>query len=296
MDLLTTDRLIIEPLTTNDNTFIHELVNTKGWLEFIGSRNVNSEAEATAYIQKIVDNSDVNYWVVRIRENVMPVGIITFIKRSYLSHHDIGAAFLPAYTNCGYAYEATQAVLHNVIHAGEHSHILSITSPNNHSAIKLLKKLGLQFDKKIEVENEKLKVYSASTDKLMINEITNSFFEVFNTKNKRQPKLNLLKNICITEIIIISKTAVTHTVYDLDLFIETRKMKLTDGTLTEFDEKETYEETRIIDNMAQRYSAYEKSGILTGKTFKQQGYKLFQFIKTDQFWKIASLIWEDKEN
>ena len=79
--------------------------------------------------------------------------------------------------------------------------------------------------------------------------------------------LNLLKNICIPEI-IIGKPTTKPTVYDLDLFIETRKMILTDGTLTEFDEKETCEETKIINHIAQRYSTYEKSGVLAGKAFK----------------------------
>ena len=296
MDLLTTDRLILKPMTINDNAFIHELVNTNGWLEFIGNRNINSEVEATTYIQKIIDNPNTTYWIVRISENGTPVGIITFIKRGYLSHYDIGFAFLPAYTKNGFAYEATQAVLRHVIHSAEHCHILSITKANNYTAIKLLDKLGLQFDKEIEVENEKLQVYAVSADKLMINEIANSFFEVFNIKNGRQPMLNLLRNICIPEIIIINKTATTQTVYNLDLFIETRKTRLTDGTLAEFNEAETSEETRIINNIAQRYSKYEKSGVLAGKTFSQQGYKLFQFIKTNQAWKITSVIWEDCEN
>lgn len=162
-------------MAINDNAFIHELVNTKGWLEFIGNRHVESVVEATAYIQKIIDNPDVNYWVVRIRQNGVPVGIITFIKRSYLSHYDIGFAFLPAYTKNGFAYEATQAVLHNVIRYAEHSRILSLTKPNNHTAIRLLKKLGLQFDTEIEVENEKLQVYSVLADNPMINEIADSF-------------------------------------------------------------------------------------------------------------------------
>jgi hypothetical protein len=66
--LLTTDRLLIEPLTVNDNNFILELVNTNGWIEFIGNRNVTSHIEATAYIQKIIDNPNTTYWVVKIKK------------------------------------------------------------------------------------------------------------------------------------------------------------------------------------------------------------------------------------
>ncbi len=168
--LLTTDRLLIEPLTVNDNNFILELLNTDGWIKFIGNRNVTSQVEATAYIQKINDNPNTTYWVVKIKNNQTKIGIITFIKRDYLEHHDIGFAFLPNFANNGYAYEATNAVLKNVIHQYNLSYIFATTVPENIISIKLLKKLGLFFDKEIEVEKEKLLVYGVSTDKLSINE------------------------------------------------------------------------------------------------------------------------------
>lgn len=159
-DLLITNRLLIESLSIRDNTFIYELVNTKEWLQFIGNRNVNSEIEAAAYIQKILNTHDTHYFVARIKETRVPVGIITFIKRSYLEHFDIGFAFLPQFTNRGYAYEATKVVLDGLIQSGEYSQILSITIPGNSNAIRLINKLGLQFLNKIEVENEFMNLYS----------------------------------------------------------------------------------------------------------------------------------------
>ena len=294
--LLTTDRLFLEPLSIKDSSFILELINEDGWLAFIGNRNINSEDEATTYIQKIIDNPNTNYWVVKLKDNDSPIGIITFIKRDYLAHYDIGCAFLSAFGNKGYAYEATKALLCNVIHSEEHSHILSITNPNNYNAIKLLKKLGLQFQKEIEAENEKLQIYAASTDKLYISEITQSFFGVFTNKGHRQPNLDSLEQICIPRVMIINKKDSKVNVYDLASFIEPRKRMFADCILIEFEEKETYEETRISNNIAHRYSEYEKSGILEGKAYTLRGYKLFQFIKTEQSWKISSVLWEDNEN
>ena len=163
--LLKTDRLLIAPLATNDNSFILELVNTDGWIKFIGNRNITSEIEATNYIQKIIDNPNTNYWLVKLKDNQTKIGIITFIKRDYLEHHDIGFAFLPNFTNNGYAYEATSAVLKNVIQDGNHKQILATTIPENISSIKLLKKLGLCFNKEIEIDKKKLHVYGASTHK-----------------------------------------------------------------------------------------------------------------------------------
>ena len=55
VQFLMTDRLFIRPLTITDDNFILELVNTEGWLKFIGNRNVTSPLEAGAYIQRILE-------------------------------------------------------------------------------------------------------------------------------------------------------------------------------------------------------------------------------------------------
>jgi [ribosomal protein S5]-alanine N-acetyltransferase len=162
----TTDRLLIQPLTINDNAFILELVNTDGWIKFIGNRNINSAADATAYIERIISNENITYWAVQLKGTTTLIGIITFIKRDYLEHHDIGFAFLPNFSNSGYAYEAAHTVLNGLTQNNNFTHILATTIPENISSIKLLKKLGLQFDKAIKVEEEALHVYAVATEKI----------------------------------------------------------------------------------------------------------------------------------
>jgi ribosomal-protein-alanine N-acetyltransferase len=163
---LNTERLLIEPLALTDNDFIFELLNTEGWLKFIGNRHITSPAEASTYIQKIIYNPNATYWVAKLKVHQTPIGIITFIKRDYLEHHDIGFAFLPGFANKGYAHEAASAVLNSLIHSYKLSHIFATTFPENTTSIKLLKKLGLAFDKEIEIDKEKLHVYAVSADKL----------------------------------------------------------------------------------------------------------------------------------
>jgi RimJ/RimL family protein N-acetyltransferase len=295
--LITTDRLLLNPLMESDGKFVLELVNTDGWLKFIGNRNVTSEADATAYIQKIINSSDINYWVIRLKGNNIPIGIITFIKRAYLTHHDIGFALLPAYENRGYAYEATEAVLYNIIQsARHHTHISAITNPDNSGSIKLLKKLGFEFHKMIKVEKENLQVYEASADRLCITEITNSFFSAFTNKRSEQPNVAVLKDICIPEVIIVNKNRPTTDVFNLISFIEMKTRLLTDGTLLAFEEKEIFEETKIIKDIATRFSEYEKKGIVFRQRFHLKGYKIFQFVKIKKSWKICSILWMDNEN
>ena len=287
-----TERLSLTALNSTDAKFILELVNTEGWLTYIGDRKIHSLEDAQSYIQKIMVNPDISYWVVRLREDDTPTGIISLINRDYLEHPDIGFAFLPSFTNNGYAYEATRIVLKHFIDNTEHLCMYGVTVVENTASINLLKKLGFQYQKEIEVKKEKLQLYVVSKDKFYISEITNRFFDSFTNKESSKPKLDTLKSICIPDVRIVSING-SEVIYNLDSFLEPRKRILTDGTLLEFEEKEVYEKTNIIQNIAHRHSKYQKSGILNGKKFKQTGHKLFQYIKTDQDWKIKSVIWED---
>ena len=157
---LATERLSLDALTAEDGGFIVELFNTKGWLQFIGDRNIHSKEEAIDYINKINATPNFYYWAVRRTDTLEPIGVISFIKRDYLEHFDIGFAFLPQYIGKGYAHEAAEEVLSVVRSKPEHAFIMAITMPGNTSSIKLLQKLGLQFEKEIEVGDEKLQVYS----------------------------------------------------------------------------------------------------------------------------------------
>ena len=289
---LFSERLAITALSTSDAKFISELLNTEGWLKFIGDRKIHSPEDARSYIQKIINNSDISYWVVRLRQDDTPAGIISLIKRDHLEHPDIGFAFLPSFTNNGYAYEATKIVLNHFVGNTDHPFVFGVTVAENTPSIGLLKKLGFQFQKEIEVKKEKSLVYVLSKDRFYISEITKTFFDSFTNKGSSTPKLDSLKCICIPEVRIVNING-SEVIYNLNSFVEPRKKILTDGTLVEFEEKEVYEKTNVIQNIAHRHSKYEKSGILNGKKFKQTGHKLFQFIKTNQEWKIKSVIWED---
>ncbi|MEP6676939.1 MAG: GNAT family N-acetyltransferase [Ferruginibacter sp.] len=158
LSTITTYRLLLDPLISNDAEFIYRLVNSAGWLKYIGDRKINSLEDAAAYIKRICSNSKVTYWVVKLKENGNAIGIVTFIKRDYLDYPDIGFAFLPEFANQGYAFEATKKVLDILTGAGQ-KQILATTIPGNTNSIRLLEKLGLRLDKEIEVEAERLQVY-----------------------------------------------------------------------------------------------------------------------------------------
>jgi len=165
---ISTARLLLEPLSESDSEFIIELLNTEGWIKFIGNRNIHSIADAIAYIQKINGNKNITYWTVKLKDTKnSQIGLVTLIKRDYLEHNDIGFAFLPQFYAKGYAYEAANAVLSYLSKNKLATNILAETLPENTSSIKLLEKLGLRFEKEMEIENETLHIYEASLAKYL---------------------------------------------------------------------------------------------------------------------------------
>lgn len=166
MHTLIASRLHLSPLTGKDAPFIRALLNSEGWLAFIGDRNIRSEEDARMYIRSILENTQVQYWVVRSKRDDTPLGVVTFIKRNYLPWPDIGFAFLPQFAGRGYAYEAARAVLETMMEKEPSGHVLAITVAANKPSIRLLEKLGLQWEQELEQDGELLQVYGAAKDLL----------------------------------------------------------------------------------------------------------------------------------
>lgn len=289
-----TERLFLSELCLTDSEFINELVNTQEWIKFIGNRNVRTEVDANNYIQRIIYNPNSNYWVVKLKSNNLSIGIITFMKRDYLEHHDIGFAFLPKYTKNGYAFEATVTFLNDLINKKSHRRVLATTIKENISSIKLLKKLGFIFEKEMVVGKDLLMIYSVTDDNFFINQITKDFFNLFTNTKQRKLELEKINNLCFRETIIVRKSKDEEEIFNIETFITARQKILSNGTLTEFEEYEIIGETKIVNNLAHRFSKYQKKGYLNGEYFEGNGTKFFQYTKTNTGWKINSVIWEDE--
>ncbi|MDQ1096754.1 MULTISPECIES: GNAT family N-acetyltransferase [Chryseobacterium] len=288
-----TDRLIINELQAHDHLFILELVNSPGWLEFIGDRNIQTPDDAVDYIEKITGSPHIKYWTVRLKADDHPAGIITLIKRDYLEYYDIGFAFLPEYTGAGYSSEATRAVLETLPEEVLSDKIVAVTTEENSRSVRLLEKLKFTFESRVEADGKILLQYALNTDEIRIGKIIRSFFSLFDN-TLQEPDFRSIHDICSASVSIIRASGEHADLYGLESFIEPRKKMLTDGTLQQFSEFETDEETRIRGNIAQRYSKYSKKGWLNGDYFEGSGHKFFHLRKDTDGWKIAHVIWEDE--
>lgn len=156
--ILRSQRLYVKDLSLEDASFLLELLNTPGFLEFIGDRGVRSLEEAKAFCIKLNDNPAIHYRVVFHQSNHIPLGIISIVQRDYLPQPDIGFAFLPTQTGNGYAYEAANLVLEDYF-AHQKAPIFATTLENNVRSISLLLRLGLTFERSIERDQQILHLY-----------------------------------------------------------------------------------------------------------------------------------------
>ena len=147
MTVLHTPRLEITELSAYNAGFVIELLNSPGWLQYIGDRGVQTTDDAIGWMMKGPMKSYVErgygLWLVKLADQNEPIGICGLIHRDYLPHADIGLAFLPQYCGQGYASEAATAVLQFAADKGLEA-VQAITMPENEPSLRLLKKLGFE--------------------------------------------------------------------------------------------------------------------------------------------------------
>lgn len=163
--ILQTERLILRQLTLTDTPFIIELLNTEGWIKYIGDRNVKTAEQARQYLSngpvKSYAANGFGLYLVALKDKQVPIGMCGLIKRDYLPHADIGYALLPQYAGKGYAFEIAKAVVGFAFNDLKMQHLLAITLPENNGSVKLLQKLGMVFEERFidEKYNETLDRY-----------------------------------------------------------------------------------------------------------------------------------------
>lgn len=163
--ILTTKRLVLREFSLSDQEFILELVNTPDWIKFIGDKKVYSLEDAKNYLEKGPINSynenGYGLWLAQLKDTGVPIGTCGLISRETLTDVDIGFALLPKYYNLGYGFEIADATLKHAKSTLKLKKIVAITDPVNHTSIKLLEKIGLHFEKDMELsDGDKVLLFS----------------------------------------------------------------------------------------------------------------------------------------
>lgn len=158
-EILQTERLHLRQFTKKDAPFIIELLNTETFIKFIGDKKIKTIADAENYLTVgpllSYKENGFGLWLFCMKGTNLPIGMCGLIKRESLPYIDIGYAMLPAYEGKGYAFEIANAVMDYGKKTLQLKKIIAITTKKNERSVHLLKKLGLHFEKKIRLGEDK---------------------------------------------------------------------------------------------------------------------------------------------
>jgi [ribosomal protein S5]-alanine N-acetyltransferase len=160
--VIETERLILRKFTVDDAAFMLEMLNTPTWLRFIGDRNVRTLEEAENYLLngniRSYREYGFGFYIVVIKETQESIGICGIVKREGLEDVDIGFAFFQQFMGNGYGYESAAAVLNYALNDLKIKRIVAIVDPENVVSIGLIKKIGLQFEKMIQLSQKDIEL------------------------------------------------------------------------------------------------------------------------------------------
>lgn len=162
--IIETERLYLRELNFDDIPFILSLLNSPGWLRYIGDRGVKNEEQAKEYLlkgpMKSYGENGFGLYLVKEKISGWSIGLCGLLKRDNLQYPDLGFAFLPDFMGKGFAMEASKGVLDLAKSDLGLVTILAIVLPDNKSSIRLLEKLGFQYMKTVQVkEGEDLSLF-----------------------------------------------------------------------------------------------------------------------------------------
>jgi len=162
MQVIETERLTLRWLTEGDAPFICELLNDPGWRRFISDKGPRSLEDARLYIVNgplvMYREAGFGLYLTVRRSDHRPIGLCGLIKRKTLADVDLGFAFAPEFLGQGYAYEAASATLKLGWDKFALQRIVAITAPDNAACIKLLTRIGMQFEKMAKLAEDDIEL------------------------------------------------------------------------------------------------------------------------------------------
>lgn len=162
MKILETKRLILQKVSLEDVGVILELLNEPSFIQNIGDRGIRTLDDARGYIADRLIASYEKYgfgmYLVIVKDTGASAGLCGLVQRDGLEDVDIGFAFLPRHWSKGYATEAALAVKEHAKDTIELKRLVAITDPNNQGSIRVLEKIGLEFEKVVRLSEDDIEL------------------------------------------------------------------------------------------------------------------------------------------
>ena len=163
MYLLESNRIIIQKFKIEDASFIYTILNSPGWLKYIGDRKIKTIEDARVYLQSGPfahdEKSLIGLRAIFSKKEGELVGLCGLLQRDYLDAPDLGFAILPKYYRMGYAEESCRCIIEWCKDQLETNMINAITRSDNEASQGLLKKLDFYKIQEMPRDDELLILY-----------------------------------------------------------------------------------------------------------------------------------------
>ena len=145
-------------LTLDDADLMYAVWTDPVYIEQVADRGIRSIDDARRAIEERALRLYAEYgygpYRVALCDNDTPVGICGLFRRDGLDDPDIGYALLPDFYARGYALEAAQRVLEYAEYDLGLQYVTAVVSTVNTRSIRLLRKLGLEFEKMMQLPGD----------------------------------------------------------------------------------------------------------------------------------------------
>ncbi len=164
--ILETERLTLRSLTLDDADLMLSVWTDPAFIENVADRGIRTIEEAREAMQEgalhLYETYGYGPYRVALRECDTPIGICGLFRREGLDDPDIGYALLPGFHSQGYMIESARRVLGHARDDLGIDYVTAIVKPSNEPSVRLLGKLGLDFERMIRLpdDDEDLALYA----------------------------------------------------------------------------------------------------------------------------------------
>jgi RimJ/RimL family protein N-acetyltransferase len=161
MNTLKTNRLTLRQLTTDDAESFYLLNNDPEVLQFTGDKPFADVAAARVFLEGYdqYQKYGVGRWAVIRKEDSVFLGWCGLKYTPETNEYDIGFRFFKCFWNQGYATEAAKACLDYGFTVLGLNVIIGRAMKENIASIKVLRKIGMTFDKELDFNGSQGMVY-----------------------------------------------------------------------------------------------------------------------------------------
>ena len=155
-----------EPSHSHDAQALFALNGNPQVMRYTGEPLLPSLDAAKLAIENHTDFDNPGYgrWACVLKESQQIIGFCGLKYLSDLDEVDIGYRFLPEFWGKGYATEACIASLQFGFHTLRLHRIIGLVLPQNAASIRVLEKVGLQFECEFDYDGYSVLRYAASKD------------------------------------------------------------------------------------------------------------------------------------